>query len=546
MRVTVVRSPIGEFGPGRQRPFFGALGLSILWAFLAGVTPASAGAQEVSGPLVPPGRLRFEVSSLYLYSDTRFGERLEDDTLIEEEELRGFDFNDTAVGARMFPGMEALEQDLATATGGLVEPLIIGSTRAVVTHDVVFLPLRVDVGIFDWLSVGGMVPFSRRRAEVAWGFDANGANAGVTPSVSDPSGVSDFWGGLFGAEADLTSIRDELCSADPTASGCVEASALLLEGQEFRQALLDALASQGVFPMDGSPTAAALQTRVQTLMDAHQTLGVAYPARVPVATQLLTEDDYDGLVTDPAFGVGGAPFSSWRSAWEIGDVEVHANVRLWSSAPIDEAGERRSGTSFLVGAGGLVRLGTGQTDLPDNFVDTGSGDGQQDIELSFFGGLSGGRLGIWGEARYGVAGATTVVKRIAGSNRVFATLASTQEVRWTPGNYYQLRLTPRFQLTEEMSVAVDVRAYSKKADTYESLAADNMPNPFDVGPLELETEQNVLETGIGVVYSTVRSGRGRPMEARFLFRRAVSGSGGLTPKIERFEFGLRFFKGIWN
>jgi hypothetical protein len=527
----------------------------MLLAFLVAVTPGLASTQEVSGPLVPAGRLRFEVSSLYLYSDTRFGERMDGGTLVEEEEPLGFDFSDTAAGTRLFPGLEALEQSLATATGESVEPLILGSTRAVVTHDAVFLPLRIDIGIFDWLSVGGMVPFSRRRAEVAWAFDGNGANAGVTPSVSDPSAVGVFLGGLAVAEAALSSLADERCSVDPTASDCVQASSLLDDGRQFRQALLGALASQGVFPMDGTPTAAALQTRVQSLMSAHQTLGVSYPANVPMATQLLSEEDYGGLVTNPGYGVVGVPFESWRSAWEMGDVELFANVRLWASGPTDETDETgesgesvepRSGPTFLVGAGGLVRLGTGKTDLSENFFDTGSGDGQQDLELSLWGGITSGRLGIWGEARYGVAAATVVARRIGAPDRIFAPLTSTQSVRWTPGNYYHLRLTPRFHLTEEMAIAFDVRAYSKKADTYESIVADDVPFPFDVGLLELETERNVLETGVGVVYSTVRSGRGRPMEARFLFRRAVSGNGGLTPKTERFEFGLRLFKGIWK
>ncbi len=546
MRVTVVPSPVRELGPGRRRLLVGAFGLSMLGAFVLGAAPTAALSQEVSGPLVEPGRLRFEVSTLYLYSDARFGERMVGETLVEEEEPLGFDFSDTAVGSRLFPGLETLEQDLATATGGTVESLILGSTRAVMTRDAVYLPLRIDIGVFDWLSVGGTVPFSRRRAEVAWAFDGNGANTGLTPSVTDPGAVGTFLGGLSVAEAALASLTDDLCTADPTASGCIGASSLLEDGRQFRQALLRSLGSQGVFPIDGTPTAAALQSRVLALMDAHQALGVSYPNAVPMATQILDEEAYGNLVTDPGYGVVGAPFESWRSAWEMGDVELHANVRLWMSPPAEDADTGRSSTSILVGAGGLVRLGTGKTDLPDHFVDTGSGDGQQDLELSLFAGMSGGRLGVWGEARYGVAAATTVVRRIAAPDRIFAPLSSSQVVRWTPGNYYHLRLSPRFQLTDEMSIAFDVRAYSKKADRYESLVADDVPFPFDVELLELETEQNVLETGVGVVYSTVGTGRGRSMEARFLFRRGVSGSGGLTPKTERFEFGLRLFKGIWN
>ena len=517
-------------------------------ALLMALTPAFASAQEVSGPLIAPGRLRLEVNTLYLYADTRFGERSEGGTLIEEEELLGFDFSDTAVGSRLFPGLEALEQGLETATGGPVEPLVLGSTRAVVTRDAVWLPVRIDVGVFDWLSVGGMIPFSRRRAEVARSFSGDGANAGLTPSQSDPSAVGDFLGGLAIAEAGLTALADDLCSADPTAPGCMEASSLLADGQEFRQALLGALASQGVFPLDGTATGNALQSRVQALMDAHQALGVSYPASVPLATQLLTEDEYARLVTDPAWGVVGIPFDSWRSPWEMGDVELYGNVRLLDSSAGAQEDEAPSSFNYQVGAGALVRLGTGKTDLADNFVDTGGGDGQQDVELSPFGGVTEGRrLGLWGEVRYGLAASTVVLRRIAAPDRIFAPLSASQAVRWTPGNYFQLRLTPRFQLTDEMSVAFDLRAFSKGADTYESLVADEgVSSPLNVELLELETEQSMLEVGVGLVYSTLRGGRGRPMEVRFLLRRGVAGGGGLTPKIERIEFGLRLFKGLWN
>ena len=517
-------------------------------ALFMALAPGCASAQEVSGPLIAPGRLRLEVNMLYLYADTRFGERSEGGTVIEEEEPLGFDFSDTAVSSRMFPGLEALEGNLATATGGSVEPLLLGSTRAVVTRDAVWVPIRIDIGIFDWLSVGGVVPFSRRRAEVAWAFDGNGANAGLTPVSSDPAAVGDFLDGLFTAEVGLMALADDLCSSSPTAPGCLEASSLLADGKGFQQAILGALGSQGVFPLDGTPTGDALQTRVQALMDAHQALGVSYPASVPLATQLLTEDDYARLVTDPAWGVVGAPFDSWRSAWEMGDVELYGNVRLWDSSAGRQEDEVPSTLAYQVGAGALVRLGTGKTDLAENFVDTGGGDGQQDVEVSVFGGVTvGRRLGLWGEVRYGLAASTAVLRRVAAPDRVFPLLSATEAVQWTPGNYFHLRLTPRFHLIDEMSFAVDFRAFSKGADTYESLVADGgVPSPLDAGLLELETRQTMLEAGVGVVYSTLRGGRGRPLEARFLVRRGVSGSGGLTPKAARIEFGLRLFKGLWN
>ncbi len=527
----------------------GVLGLSAMFGAL--VLSPPAGAQELSGPMIAAGRLRIEVSTRFWFADSRFGERSVAGSLIEEEEPLGFDFSDTAVGTRLFPGLEALEQSLETATGAGVVPVNLGASTVVLTQDVVRVPIRIEIGVFDWLSIGGMVPFTRRRAEVATSFQGDGANVGLTPSSSDPSAVGDFLGGLALAQADLTTVVDGLCTADPTSSSCLGASSLLAEGREFRQALTGALNSHGVFPLDGSSTGSALQARVAALLDAHQAVGVtSFPSAMPLATQVLTEADYLALITEPAYGVAGAPFGTWRGPWEMGDTEIYANVRIWANARRGDSATDPPGLVYEVGAGLLARFGTGLTDLPDNFLDIGSGDGQSDVEVSLFGGLRGqGRWGLWGDVRYGVQGPTTVVRRISAPDRVFAPAISAQFLRWKPGNYFQLSLTPRFHLTRDLALALDLRHFSKGADTYEAL----VPGPdgitvagLDPRVLELETEQRRLEIGGGVVFSTLRSGIGRPMEVRFLYRRAVSGSGGMTRKTSRVEVGLRLFQGIWN
>lgn len=547
MRATVDRMPEQELGPGRRgHPGRGLVVSTCLLVPMA-LAPLGSSPQEVSGPLVEAGRIRIEASAIHLYADRRFGERMEGGSLLEEEEPLGFDFSDRAVGGRLFPGLEELERVLETATGGPVEPLVLGSSEAVVTRDAVWLPIRLDVGVFDWLSVGGMIPFSRRRAEVAWAFGGHGANAGTSPSKSDAIAVSNFVGDVLNAEATLSERVGELCSQDPTGSGCSEASSLLATSQRFREAVLAGLVGYGVFPLAGTPTGDALQSRIRSLMAAHEALGIGYPSAVPLATEPLTQEEYGALVTDPEHGVVGAPIESWRSRWKMGDAEIYANFRLLASEPASAGEPPPSGPSYQIGAGALVRLGTGQTDLPDHFLDAGSGDGQQDFEVSVFGGLGSGRLGVWGEVQYGLATSTLVTRRVTAPDRIFAPLATTRVVRWTPGNYYRIRLTPRFRLTEEMAVVADLQAFSKASDTYE-LADPGQPLPsgLDVDLLELETAQSVLEAGFGFVYSTLRSGRGRPMEARFLYRRSVSGAGGLTPKSERLEFGLRLFRGLWN
>jgi hypothetical protein len=198
-----------------------------------------------------------------------------------------------------------------------------------------------------------------------------------------------------------------------------------------------------------------------------------------------------------------------------------------------------------IGAGVLIRIGTGRTDSPRNFIDTGSGDGQHDLELSGFGALSVGKhLGILGEFRYGIQQSVNVLRRITAPDRIFAPLdPAEQVVRWTPGDYMQLRVSPRVYLTQEVALAFDLRYFSKKADRYSSVGSAGGP---DVRLLELETEEQSLGIGGGVVFSTVNSGQGRPLEARFLVQQAVSGSGGATPKTWRVEVGLRFYWGLWG
>ena len=518
--------------------------MKVAFAVLASiVTPLGLAGQEFSGPLLPAGQLRLEVSSLFLFADERFGRRMEGGSLVEEDEPLGFDFADPAVGSRLFPALEDLEADLTVAGGAAVPPLVLGRTQAVLTKDAVWLPIRLDVGVFDWLSVGATVPFSRRRAEFATSFQSDGANVGVTPATA-----GDFLGSVSAANTALSGIATTLCTSNPSSPECSQATSLLAEGQGFHQALLDGYGGHGVFPLTGSDTGVALQARVTTLVTAYQVVGVPiFPSSIPLATEVLTEATYLNLVTSPRdgmTGVGGDSLETWRSPWELGDVEVHAYARLWGTGQENRPDEPEPTVRLQIGAGALFRLGTGRTDSPRNFLDTGSGDGQNDLELAVFGTLSvGNRLRIVGDLRYGVQRPVQVLRRITAPDRIFAPLSAEQVVRWNPGDYMQLRVSPRVHLSEEVTLAFDLRYFSKKADRYSS--SDSAAGP-DPGLLELETREKLLRIGGGIVFSTVRSGRGRPLEARFLFQQAVSGSGGSTPKTWHVEVGLRFYRGLWE
>ena len=522
--------------------FSGLLPRITIVALIAVGIPPGIEAQGIGNPLVPVGRFRLEINPIFNFADYRFGERLEGGTLVQEEEALGFDFVDAAVGTRMFPTLEALEASLATAIGAPVTPSVIGVAGMVITENTVWVPIRLDVGVLDWLTVGGLVPLSQRGTEVAASFGDAGANMGLTPSGL----AGDFLGALQVAQLDLTGRVQALCSAGPTSPECTAASDLVTESQEFQDALRDAYSSHGVFPLDGSQTGVALQSRLAALLAAHQSAGVtSFPTGIPLATATLSQDDYKGLVTTPGYRVGGFPLETWNSPWRLGDVELYANARLLESERSRDGAEPAPRIAYIFGAGALVRLGTGQTDHPDNFFDRGSGDGQTDIEMSVFGSVSGSRWGMRGDVRYGIQTSTLVLRRVAVPDQAFPGASTRDVVRWTPGSYMRIWVAPQFYINDELGLTLDVRRYSKGSDTYEPGPGGGTTG-LDPNDLELETAQTALEVGGGVVYTTLRGVRGSPLEAWFIYRRAVSGSGGRTPKISHLEFGLRLFGGLWN
>ncbi len=503
------------------------------------IAPLSLGGQEFAEPLLPVGQFRIEVSSLFHFADERFGLRMEGGSLIEEDEPLGFDFEDTAVGTRLFPTLEGLESDLTTATGAAVTPVVLGRTRAVMTEDAVWLPLRLDLGLLDWLTVGTTVPFSRRRADFATSIQTDVANVGVTPATA-----GDFLGEVDAANGALELIVTTACTSDPSSPECLQGTSLLADGEGFYGALTGAYGRHGVFPLEGSDNGTALEARVTALLRAYQAAGVpSFPTAIPLATDVLTEATYLDLVSNPALPVRGDSLKSWRSPWELGDVEVHAYARLWRTGQEAPPNEPQANLRIEIGAGALFRLGSGRTDSPRNFIDAGSGDGQNDIELSGFGTLSvGTRFGIVAELRYGIQQSVNVLRRITAPDRIFAAASVQQIVNWNPGDYTQLRVSPRFNLTQEIALAFDLRYFAKKEDRY---SQDPAGGP-DVRLLELETKERALGMGGGLIFSTVPSGQGLPLEARFFFQQAVSGSGGATRKTGRLEVGLRVYWGLWE
>ncbi len=187
-----------------------------------------------------------------------------------------------------------------------------------------------------------------------------------------PGTAGDFLGEVSAANGALTLVVTTLCTADPSSPECSQATSLLAEGENFYGALTDAYGDYGVFPLEGSGTGDALQSRTTNLLNAYQAVGVPlFPTTIPLATQVLTEATYLDLVSNPAFRIKGDSLKTWRSPWELGDVEIHAYARLWGIGQETPPNEPQPTIRVEIGAGALFRIGSGRTDSPRNFIDTG-------------------------------------------------------------------------------------------------------------------------------------------------------------------------------
>jgi hypothetical protein len=202
-----------------------------------------------------------------------------------------------------------------------------------------------------------------------------------------------------------------------------------------------------------------------------------------------------------------------------------------------------------------VRLGTGKLVDPARFFDQDAGDGQLDLEGNVFGLLElGSRFGAWGQIRYGIQQEGEVFRRIAEPSHALPAYDRTAPVKWTPGNYLEVDLNPRFFLTPEMSFGARYHLWWKGEDSYVlGNVNPDVQDPAELPPAELlnlETEQRLQEVGFSATFSTLgphaRGEASLPLYIRATYFHPVNGSGGQTPKGGRFQVGVTLFKTLWG
>jgi len=176
---------------------------------------------------------------------------------------------------------------------------------------------------------------------------------------------------------------------------------------------------------------------------------------------------------------------------------------------------------------------------PDVFLQQPIGTGQADLQLELFQDVAFGRrfMAVAG-VTYGLQLKDELVRRVSPPGQPYGYVSQKTTVSRDMGDFLEIVISPRFSLTEAMSLAVEYTFWNKGNDVYQTTAGG-----VDASPLNAETSQTRHMLGIGAYYRTTRlfaAGRaGVPIDLAFLWQTAISGSGGQTPALGVVTLSIR-------
>lgn len=507
-----------------------------------------ASAQVLDDALVPRGHARFEISPVFTSWDARFGRAASGEN---RREPLGEDLTSSSAHT-LFPGAASLHAAIAAMSGTASYSPVLGEAQARVTHDITRVEFGGHIGVFDWLTVGAVLPWTRTRTSLDAYFrpDTLAGDLGRNPTTTNAVGVSSFLSALSSARTASASSASAICAGSPGSGACTSAQALANRASRFHASAVSAYGASAFFPAVSTATATALTQAVISLsadLIAAGLGGIAPP--MPFANERVSELSFWSLPTGAESGVQASqPLGSVKGLWHAGDVEVSATVRLLEGEVRREPDAPASLTYRLL-ATALGRLPTGQIDSVDVLLDVGTGDGQADLEGRLLGQLTLGRhLGLQLGGRYGIQRPRTLLRRVAAPEVVLSAGSTRHLVEWTPGAYFGMEISPVWRVSNELSIAGEYRAFRKYRDSYE-LADASSGASVDPAVLEVESGVTVHEVGGTLRYDTLARWLAegvRPLQVNLRIVRAVAGGGGQTPVTTQIEFGVRLFRRVWG
>lgn len=451
----------------------------------------------------PKGLFRFKAATLWTRFDARFTS--------DGTRPLGALFSADSLGPTQFTSLATTETNVASASGSPFL-LSLGRSRldAMAREEVV--PLTLEYGVSNRLSVGVMMPLVRRRVMVQFRLDTAGgyvATVGTNPNrlTGSSAGTTNGQVQIQFASA-ITQLQNRLaaCQLNPGGPGCPallarqeEAQQLITSAQGFAATVATVYGTQASFgsffvPLASSAAQTAINARVGTfntqfkdLLGTTANLLTQTPVGAPGPAGPI---DFQRFLTQE---LGRDSIANTERVL-VGDVELGAKFRALDV--------RRSRYRVQLALAGGVRLATGSRQSTGELADVRTGGGM--IVATGQGLLDArlGRVGLLASAAH------------ASSVRAVDTVAlATRAQRWT-----EVSLAPRWHLSDGFSVhgAYAVRSTDK------------------------EGGDQLAGGGVTVARITDFSGGTLPIEMRFTHLQAIRGDPD-RPQFFRDQLELRIY-----
>ncbi|MDQ6829125.1 MAG: hypothetical protein M3081_09705 [Gemmatimonadota bacterium] len=553
--------------------------MRLRWSLLCALTmalgaTAGARAQAVLGIgddalTLPRGAFRIRVLHSFSYFDERYGRNTPFRKDGSREPL-AVDFNLDTVGVAEFPNLAPLAAGLRQLTGMPDYNVTLGKTVLRLNAIVRAVPLVGELGITDKLSIGVTFPIvhTQMKANFAVNPNQREGNVGFNPALGSPTAATanstlftNFLNAITALNATLAACAVTVPppSCAPINANRANLSSLASNAAAFQGGLAQVYGASPFVPVSGTDADLAIRARIAFFQSQFAALGIAnlpsgaFPVAAPTVLGLA---DAQRILTDPAFAIETDRIEN-VDKWGLGDVEIGVKYQFLNTLGIET--EKRiappSSLAFRSAATVVLRLGTGKTDNPDNFIDIGTGNGQTDIELRSQNDVIWGKH-LWASfiARYGWQLPDYQVMRVTPADAPLAPSFRRQRVRRDLGDYYELEASPRYVINDFFAIAGQYLYRRKYEDRYTGTFNVNntlhQPVTLDAAQLNDETGTTEHRFGGGIVFSTVASftkGRAKiPYEISYQHMEDVAGSGGKTPAIKQDIIQFRIYTRLFG
>ena len=486
-------------------------------------------------------------------------------------EALGAPFSSDSLGAAQLEFLRPLQTTIRSLAQLPTANVSLGAARTDFSARIARSAITFDVGLTSRIMLTGKLPYEHTISEVV--FDVNPrnepgslANVGINPALATGAAASatnlKLVDSVLRAMTELTA-RLGACgagAADPVCANQQAVQTLIQQARTFASGIATTYGT-GADTTPGSAFVPLIKSTLQTAIEARvAALNASFKTYIPAlsawdkpvpALAPITADAATTLIGET---LGIAPLGLVERS-HIGDVEVGAKVLLFDSfgSPAASRASRVGGFRFAVG--GLVRLGTGQAERPDDIFDVGTGDGQTDIEANGTADLIVGKR-FWASVsgRYGVQMSDEKPFRIPDVARnPFLAQYREQTVTRDLGDYIELEAAPRYVYNDYFSVSAQW-VYRRKGEdkytgTFTVTDLDSNSVTVDAGILGVGTDATEQRIGGGLSYSTLRAfDRGRasiPLDIQLLHTQSISGSG-YAPKRFLTQVQLRYYTRLFG